>query len=114
MTALIGDVIIPLSHGFDLGPFILGCALASILAFMLAAFIRSGLFGRTYPWQTASAQGLGEVSPLGDDHNRLSRVVAYRRASASSHSSPTAAFDRHGRLSWDKLSSAPMRCDGRR
>jgi hypothetical protein len=42
MTALIGDVIIPLSHGFDLGPFILGCALASIMAFMLAALNRSG------------------------------------------------------------------------
>jgi hypothetical protein len=41
MTALIGDVIIPLSHGFDLGPFILGCALASIFAFTLAAFNRS-------------------------------------------------------------------------
>jgi hypothetical protein len=42
MTALIGDVIIPLSHGFDLGPFILGCAVASIMAFMLAALNRSG------------------------------------------------------------------------
>ena len=42
MTALIGDVIIPLSHGFDLGPFILGCALASIFAFMFAALNRSG------------------------------------------------------------------------
>jgi hypothetical protein len=41
MTALIGDVIIPLSHGFDLGPFILGCALASIVAFMLAALNRN-------------------------------------------------------------------------
>jgi hypothetical protein len=41
MTALIGDVIIPLSHGFDLGPFILGCALASIFAFMLAALNNS-------------------------------------------------------------------------
>jgi hypothetical protein len=41
MTALIGDVIIPLSHGFDLGPCILGCALASIFAFMLAALNRS-------------------------------------------------------------------------
>jgi hypothetical protein len=40
MTALIGDVIIPLSHGFDLGPFILGCALASIVAFMLVALNR--------------------------------------------------------------------------
>jgi hypothetical protein len=39
MTALIGDVIIPLSHGLDLGPF--ECALASIFAFMLAAFNRS-------------------------------------------------------------------------
>jgi hypothetical protein len=29
MTALMGDVIIPLSHWFDLGQFILGCALAS-------------------------------------------------------------------------------------
>jgi hypothetical protein len=35
VTALIGDVIIPLSHGFNLGPFILGCALASIVAFLL-------------------------------------------------------------------------------
>jgi hypothetical protein len=41
MTALIGDVIIPLSHGFYLGPFILGCALLSIFAFMLAALNRS-------------------------------------------------------------------------
>lgn len=41
MTALIGDIIIPLSHGFELGPFILGCALASISAFMLAALNRS-------------------------------------------------------------------------
>jgi hypothetical protein len=41
MTALIGDVIIPLSHGFDLGPFILGCALASMFAFMLVALSTS-------------------------------------------------------------------------
>jgi hypothetical protein len=41
MTALIGDVIIPLSHGFDLGPCILGCAMTSIFAFMLAALNRS-------------------------------------------------------------------------
>jgi hypothetical protein len=41
MTALIGDVIIPLSHGFDLGPFILGCALASIVAFTLATLNRN-------------------------------------------------------------------------
>jgi hypothetical protein len=41
MTALIGDVIIPLSHGFNLGPFILGCALVSTFAFMLAALNRS-------------------------------------------------------------------------
>jgi hypothetical protein len=93
MTALIGDVIIPLSHSFDLGPFILGCTLASILAFMLVAFNRSGLFDRTYSWQTASVQGLGEVSPLGDNHNRLSG---------------------HGRLSGDKVASEPMRCHVRR
>jgi hypothetical protein len=41
MTALIGDVIIPLSHGFDLGPFILGCGLASIVAFTLATLNRN-------------------------------------------------------------------------
>jgi hypothetical protein len=41
MTALIGDVIIPLSHGFDLAPFILGCALASIVAFTLATLNRN-------------------------------------------------------------------------
>jgi hypothetical protein len=41
MTALVGDVIIPVSHGFDLGPFILGCALVSVFAFTLAALNRS-------------------------------------------------------------------------
>jgi hypothetical protein len=47
MTALIADVIIPVSHGFDLGPFILGCALASIFAFTLAALNRSRQNGQT-------------------------------------------------------------------
>jgi hypothetical protein len=41
MTALVGDVIIPLSHGFDLGPWILGCAMASIFAVMLATLNKS-------------------------------------------------------------------------
>jgi hypothetical protein len=46
MTALIGDVIIPVSHGFDLGPLILGCAFVSMFAFTLAALNRSRPNGR--------------------------------------------------------------------
>jgi hypothetical protein len=46
MAALIGDVIIPVSHGFDLGPFILGCALVSVFAFTLAALNISWQNGR--------------------------------------------------------------------
>jgi hypothetical protein len=83
MTLLIGEVIIPLSHGFDLGPFILGCALARSSPSRSPRLI--GVSAMNEPWLCDEIRTAVSIPVRSEKGAIISRDIAPSASADASH-----------------------------